>query len=131
MCEYQFSLTRILPYRDRVLDSVFIRENKGQWKPVFSHILCSEKKMCYCKSVSMKRCFLIYLLLYLLKLIFSRKTNVFILKVMKIADSKEIKNGSRNFGYFYGTKLYGRVEVLFTTDVLRVAMGWVTSKLMS
>ena len=41
MREYRFSLTRILPYKDRVYDSVLIRENMGQWKPVFSHVLCS------------------------------------------------------------------------------------------
>ena len=29
------------PYTDRIVGSVLIRENKGQWKPVFSHILCS------------------------------------------------------------------------------------------
>ena len=36
-----FSLTLILPYKDKIADFVLIRENKGQWKPVFSHILCS------------------------------------------------------------------------------------------
>ena len=36
-----FSLTRILPYKDRIYDSVLIRENMGQWKPVFSHIFRS------------------------------------------------------------------------------------------
>ena len=30
MREYGFSLTRILPYKDRNYDSVLIRENKGQ-----------------------------------------------------------------------------------------------------
>ena len=33
---------RILPYKDRIYDSVLIRENAGQCKPVFSHILCSD-----------------------------------------------------------------------------------------
>ena len=42
MRECGFSLTRILPYKDRIYDSVLIRENTGQWKPVFSHILCSD-----------------------------------------------------------------------------------------
>ena len=42
MREYEFSLTRIHPYKDRIWDSVLIRENTGQWKPVFSHILCSD-----------------------------------------------------------------------------------------
>ena len=43
MREYGFSLTRILPSKDRIYDSVFIWDNTGQWKPVFSHILCSVK----------------------------------------------------------------------------------------
>ena len=41
MQKYEFSLTCILPHKDRIYDSVIIRENTGQWKPVFSHILCS------------------------------------------------------------------------------------------
>ena len=42
MREYGFSLTRILPYKDKIYDSVLVRENTGQWKAVFSHILRSE-----------------------------------------------------------------------------------------
>ena len=38
MREYGFSLTRILPYKD----SVLIWENVFQWKPLFSHILCTD-----------------------------------------------------------------------------------------
>ena len=30
-----------LPYKDRIVDSLLIRENTGSWKAVFSHILCS------------------------------------------------------------------------------------------
>ena len=41
MRECEFSLTRILLYKDKVVDSVLIWENTGQSKPVFSHILCS------------------------------------------------------------------------------------------
>ena len=41
MWRYEFSLTRILPYKDRIVDSVIIRKNTGQWKSVFSHILCT------------------------------------------------------------------------------------------
>ena len=41
MREYGFSLTRILPYKDRIYDFILRRENTGQWKPVISHILCS------------------------------------------------------------------------------------------
>ena len=38
MREYGFSLTRILPYKDSVLKW----ENVFQWKPLFSHILCTD-----------------------------------------------------------------------------------------
>ena len=40
MQEYGLSLTCILPYKNRIYHSVFIRENAGQRKPVFSQILC-------------------------------------------------------------------------------------------
>ena len=53
MREYGFSLILILPYKDRIVDSVLIRENMGQSKPVFSHIICSDKPKLemqrYCK----------------------------------------------------------------------------------
>ena len=39
--EYEFSLTRILPYNDKIYDSVLIRENTDQWKPVPLHVLPS------------------------------------------------------------------------------------------
>ena len=39
-----FSLTYILPYKDRIYNSLLIRENKGQWKPVFSDILYSAER---------------------------------------------------------------------------------------
>ena len=42
MREYDLSLTRILPYKDRIHDSVFMQENTGQWETVFSHILYNE-----------------------------------------------------------------------------------------
>ena len=35
MSEYGFSLTRIFSYKDRVVDTVLIRENTGQRKPIF------------------------------------------------------------------------------------------------
>ena len=41
MREYGFSLTLILPYIDKIINFVLIRENTRQWKPVLSHILCS------------------------------------------------------------------------------------------
>ena len=41
--EYGFSLTRILPYKDKIIDFVLILENTGQWKAVFPHILCSDR----------------------------------------------------------------------------------------
>ena len=36
MREYEFSLTRVLPYKDKIYDFVFISENTSQWKPLFS-----------------------------------------------------------------------------------------------
>ena len=30
-----FSLNRVLPYKDRIVDSVLIRESTGQWTPIF------------------------------------------------------------------------------------------------
>ena len=42
MSEYGFSLARIFPYKGRIADSVLIRENKGQRKPVFWYILRSD-----------------------------------------------------------------------------------------
>ena len=39
MREYGFSVTRILPYKDKLVDFVLIRENTGHLKPAFSHIL--------------------------------------------------------------------------------------------
>ena len=42
MREYRFLLTRILPYKFRIIDSVLIRENTSQLKPVFSYILRSD-----------------------------------------------------------------------------------------
>ena len=35
MQEHGFTLTRIFPYKDRIYDFVLIREDTGQWKPVF------------------------------------------------------------------------------------------------
>ena len=32
MSEYEFTPTRIFPYRDRIVNSVIIRENRGQRK---------------------------------------------------------------------------------------------------
>ena len=40
MQEYGFSVARILPNKDKIVDCVVIRENTGHWKPVFSHISC-------------------------------------------------------------------------------------------
>ena len=41
MPEYGFSQARILPYNDRIVEAVLQRENTGQRKPVFWHILRS------------------------------------------------------------------------------------------
>ena len=42
MREYGFSLNRILPYKDRIVESVFIRKNMVQWKTLLSQILYNE-----------------------------------------------------------------------------------------
>ena len=42
MPKCEFSLTRIFPYKDRIEDSVLIREYMDQRKPVFWHILLSK-----------------------------------------------------------------------------------------
>ena len=48
MPDYGFSLAPFFSYKDkivdsedRIVDSVLIRENTGQRKPIFWHILCS------------------------------------------------------------------------------------------
>ena len=41
MPEYRFSLTCIFPYKDKIDDSVLIRNYTGQRKSIFWHILCS------------------------------------------------------------------------------------------
>ena len=42
MSGWEFPLTRTLSYKDRVADSVVKRENMGQRKPVFWHIVGSD-----------------------------------------------------------------------------------------
>ena len=43
MQKYEFLLTRIFPYKvESIIDSVLIRKNTGQRKPVYSHILHSD-----------------------------------------------------------------------------------------
>ena len=42
MPKYGFSLTRIFSYKDRIVDSVLLRENAGQRKRVLWHISCSD-----------------------------------------------------------------------------------------
>ena len=32
---------RAFPYKDKIVDSDYLRERKGQWKPVFSHFVHS------------------------------------------------------------------------------------------
>ena len=39
MSEYGFFLTRMFPYKDRIFDSVLIREYTSQRKPILLHIL--------------------------------------------------------------------------------------------
>ena len=47
MPECRFSLTRIFPFKDKITDSVFIRENVDQRKPLFCHTLRSVCLICY------------------------------------------------------------------------------------
>ena len=42
MLEYGFSLTRTFPYYEKLFNVFLIRENTGQRKPVFWHILPSK-----------------------------------------------------------------------------------------
>ena len=42
MRECMFLLTRILSYKDEIIDSILIWVNTGRQKPVFSHFLCSD-----------------------------------------------------------------------------------------
>ena len=57
MREYGISLTRILPYKNKTYDSVYKRKNSGQWKPVFSQILCSNTDIYFFLAVIVHRCF--------------------------------------------------------------------------
>ena len=41
MREYGVPLTVILLYMDKIVDFVLKRENTGQRKPAFAHVLCS------------------------------------------------------------------------------------------
>ena len=43
MRECRFSLTHILQYEDKIYSSAFMRENTGLSKPIFLHILCSDR----------------------------------------------------------------------------------------
>ena len=53
MPKYRVSLIRIFPHIDRIVsmygyDTVHIRENADQRKPVFQHISCSERTGVVC-----------------------------------------------------------------------------------
>lgn len=43
MQEYGFIWQDILPYKDKMVDSVLPWENTGQWKPSFLHIYAGEE----------------------------------------------------------------------------------------
>ena len=47
MQEYGFHLTRILSCKNRILDSVLMRENTGQWKPVYPHPKPTKSRLCF------------------------------------------------------------------------------------
>ena len=42
MPEKRFSLTRVFPYKDKIFDSILIRENMGQRKPMFWYVFRSD-----------------------------------------------------------------------------------------
>ena len=49
--EYGFSLTFLFPYKDRIIDSVLMRENTGQGKPAFSHVLRNVLCVSKCQTI--------------------------------------------------------------------------------
>ena len=56
MPEYRFFPERIFPYKDRIFDSVFVKEYMDQRKPVLWHILRSEYFGLHFRKVSLKIC---------------------------------------------------------------------------
>ena len=59
MRKYTFSLTGILPYKNRIYDYVFVQKNTGQWKLLFSRIICIvvKLKVCYIVTPSLFKIF--------------------------------------------------------------------------
>ena len=55
MWKHKFLLIRVFLCKDRIVDSIPIRESTGQRKPVFSHILRSEG-FGYLSSYEAKKC---------------------------------------------------------------------------
>ena len=51
------SPTHILPYNNKIYDSFYKWKNTGQWKPVFSHILCSNTDIYFFLAVIVHRYF--------------------------------------------------------------------------
>ena len=53
MPEYGFSLTLVLPYKERIYDSVHVRENTVQRKLVFWHNLRTKdiERECFCPLI--------------------------------------------------------------------------------
>ena len=45
MSECRFSVTPVFLYQDRIVNSVLIRKNKGQRKPIYRDILCTWNKI--------------------------------------------------------------------------------------
>ena len=74
MPEYGFCLNRIFPYKDRIVNSVLIKENTGQRKPVFWHISLSVKFDSYVNLDSTTRLLFCNICFKLINSKFAKKT---------------------------------------------------------
>ena len=124
-----FLLTYSLLYKDRIYDFVLIRENVGQGKPVFSHILCSgsEKQMSEITKNGWRKIFLI-------AEIIEQNSNKPFLKTLK----RKLDRGNLpllHFMLFMLCKIHFKIALLrffeqsrivsiYTADSTRVVWTW-------
>ena len=99
MSEYGFSLTRTIPYKDRIFDFVFIEKYAGQWKPVFWHILRNVNFECMVNKDS-KNSFLGPFLNLIFK--FLKKICILFLRKLypKLLKQNELVNSGHNVVYW-------------------------------
>ena len=122
MREYGLSLTRILAYKDKIYHSVLLRENTGQWKPVFLHILCSAGL--YISKVSIQR--LVFGHFWL----FSQNNQPVLDWKSKNGGLKDWKNCQENISLFSTKrKLAGKMNGSFLIDQVRSCMLPYTSQI--